>query len=143
MTTIEKTFRRVEYLKKAAEKQKKENGHISFLIRLELEYFETILKDLEVLEKYKRVMCEPIKDIMKELELKDLLEIDLNVEKVKVEFLMKQLKKQDQILDQLKEILSMDYLVRVYDFEMAKRLQTYLKSNDIVKEWLENGKNNL
>ena len=49
--------------------------------------------------------------------------------------------KQDlEILEQLKEILSMDYLVRVYGYEMAKRLQTYLKSNDIVKEWLENGK---
>ena len=45
-----------------------------------------------------------------------------------------------QVLDQLKEILSMDYLVRVYGYDMAKRLQTYLKSNDIVKEWLENDK---
>ena len=47
--------------------------------------------------------------------------------------------KQKEILDQLKEILSMDYLVRVYGYDMAKRLQTYLKSNDIVKRWL-NGK---
>lgn len=43
-----------------------------------------------------------------------------------------------EILEQLKEILSMDYLVRVYGYDMAKRLQTYLKSNDIVKGWLEN-----
>ena len=42
-----------------------------------------------------------------------------------------------EVLDQLKEILSMDYLVRVYGYDMAKKLQTYLKSNDIVKEWLD------
>lgn len=42
-----------------------------------------------------------------------------------------------EVLDQLKEILSMDYLVRVYGYEMAKRLQTYLKSNEVVKNWLE------
>ena len=46
-----------------------------------------------------------------------------------------------EILNQLKEILSMDYLVRVYGYDMAKRLQTYLKSNDVVKRWL-NGKEN-
>ena len=45
-----------------------------------------------------------------------------------------------EVLDQLKEILSMDYLVRVYGYDMAKRLQTYLKSNDIVKNWLERKK---
>lgn len=53
-----------------------------------------------------------------------------------VELIIKDL----EILDQLKEILSMDYLVRVYGYEMAKRLQTYLKSNDAVKRWLENDK---
>lgn len=42
-----------------------------------------------------------------------------------------------EILEQLKEILSMNYLVRVYGYEMAKRLQTYLKSNDAVKRWLD------
>ncbi len=74
---------------------------------------EAIIKELEtdlkLLEKYKRVMCEPIKDIMKDLE----------------------------VLDQLEELLSMNYLVRVYGYEMAKRLQTYLKSNDAVKRWLD------
>lgn len=47
------------------------------------------------------------------------------------------LEKDLEVLDQLKEILSMDYLVRVYGYEMAKRLQTYLKSNEVVKNWLE------
>lgn len=42
-----------------------------------------------------------------------------------------------EVLEQLKEILSMDYLVRVYGYEMAKKLQTYLKSNDAVKRWLD------
>lgn len=61
-------------------------------------------------------------------------DISLSVEQI--EELVKDL----EVLEQLKEILSMDYLVRVYGYEMAKRLQTYLKSNDIVKEWLENDK---
>lgn len=50
------------------------------------------------------------------------------------------IKKDLEVLEQLKEILSMDYLVRVYGYEMAKKLQTYLKSNDAVKEWLDNDK---
>lgn len=45
-----------------------------------------------------------------------------------------------EVLEQLKEILSMNYLVRVCGYEMTKRLGTYLKSNDIVKGWLENDK---
>ena len=58
-------------------------------------------------------------------------DIGLSVDQVE------ELKKDLEVLDQLKEILSMDYLVRVYGYDMAKRLQTYLKSNDIVKRWLD------
>ena len=36
-------------------------------------HYRLIKKDLELLEKYKRVMCEPIKDIMKKLEILDIL----------------------------------------------------------------------
>lgn len=54
----------------------------------------------------------------------------------------KEIIKDLELLEQLKEILSMDYLVRVYGYDMAKRLQTYLKSNDAIKRWLDNGKDN-
>lgn len=37
-------------------------------------YLLSILKDLELLEKYKRVMCEPILDIMKKLEILEHIE---------------------------------------------------------------------
>lgn len=50
---------------------------------------------------------------------------------------LEEVEKDLEVLDQLKEILSMDYLVRVYGYEMAKRLQTYLKSNEVVKRWLD------
>lgn len=57
----------------------------------------------------------------------DMLEIDA----------YKKVLKDLEVLDQLKEILSMDFLVRVYGYDMAKKLQTYLKSNDAVKRWLD------
>lgn len=41
----------------------------------------TIEKDLDVLEKYKRVMCKPILDIMKDLEVLEILKPMLKVEK--------------------------------------------------------------
>lgn len=105
-----------------------------------------IIKDLDLLDKYKRVMGEPIKDIMKELELKDLLEIELNVEKLKIEYLMKQLKKQDKILEILKEFLSdadtgtgwIEININpnhdILDSEEHKKKQL------LIKEWLENDK---
>lgn len=86
-----------------------ENGRKIVVIGNDDERFDIVEKDLEELEEIKKIMGTPIQDIMKQL----------------------------KVLDQLKEILSMDYLVRVYGYEMAKRLQTYLKSNDIVKNWLE------
>ena len=93
-----------------------------------------IIKDLDLLDKYKRVMCEPIKDIMKELELKDLLEIELNVEKLKIEYLMKQLKKQDKIL----EILKRNVGIRLAIQEWAnKETKVFPNDRKIVKEWLD------
>ena len=50
--------------------------------------------------------------------------------------------KQDlEVLEQLKEILSGDFLFRAFDFKTAKRFRDYLKSNDLVKQWLESDKN--
>lgn len=115
MTTIEQTFRRVEYLKKAAEKQKKENGRISLFSRLELEYFEEVLKDLELLEKYKRDMCEPIQDIMKCLKILDILKPYIE--------------------------LSSDGIISCHNLILTPYYKDYEEQYNLLKEWLENANN--
>ena len=42
-----------------------------------------------------------------------------------------------EVLEQLQNILSGDFLFRAFDYETAKRFRDYLKSNDLVKQWLE------
>lgn len=114
MTSKEIIKNHIASLKEQAQIEKEQKTGNEVYCETDIEQYNQVLKDLDELEELKKIMGTPIQDIMKRL----------------------------KVLDQLKEILSMDYLVRVYDYEMAKRLQTYLKSNDIVKEWLD-GKNNL
>lgn len=45
-----------------------------------------------------------------------------------------------EVLEQLHNILSGDFLFRAFDYETAKRFRDYLKSNDLVKQWLEGEK---
>lgn len=56
------------------------------------------------------------------------------------ETLFEPIEKDLEVLDQLSNILSADYLFRVFNYETAKEIRDYLKSNELVKEWLEDGK---
>lgn len=65
----------------------------------------------EILNKTRRtpnvsLTPEQVEELIKELEQKELLESELKLEKDKVKYVMKQLKKQDKILDILKEYLT-------------------------------------
>lgn len=50
MTTIEETKRYIEIHKEKNRKDEKETGRVCLLNRLQLEYYEKVLKDLEILE---------------------------------------------------------------------------------------------
>ncbi len=103
---------------------------------------EELIKDLERLEAIDNAkpsdaidrldyICKILNE--KRIDIKWLFKEDYNT----ITHALLKAQEQDKILQQLKTILSMDYLVRVYGYEMAKRLQTYLKSNDAVKRWLD------
>jgi len=53
----------------------------------------------------------------------------------------KQVLKDLEVLEQLQNILSGEFLFRAFDYETAKRFRDYLKSNDLVNQWLESDKN--
>ena len=42
-----------------------------------------------------------------------------------------------EVLGQFKELLSRDFLFRVFPYDVAKAFREYLESNDVIKEWLE------
>ncbi len=103
---------------------------------------EELIKDLERLEAIDNAkpsdaidrldyICKILNE--KRIDIKWLFKEDYNT----ITHALLKAQEQDKILQQLKTMLSMDYLVRVYGYEMAKRLQTYLKSNDAVKRWLD------
>ena len=56
MTNKDKTIKRIEFQQEQNEKDQKEYGRVSLFNRLELEYLEGVLKDLEVLEILKRIV---------------------------------------------------------------------------------------
>lgn len=71
MTSIEIVERKIKAIKEILEKEDDISlfPYKRFELETRLREQELILKDLEELEKYRKVMCEPILDIMKKLKL--------------------------------------------------------------------------
>lgn len=118
----------------------------------------------EILNKTRRtkditLSVEQVEELVNDLEKKELLEIELNLEKNKVKYVMKQLKKQDKILEILKRTkldlwnfnLDTDnfdecrfgrteyewYSMHYCEFSLEKLSQ---EEFDLLKKWLNNDK---
>lgn len=84
-----------------------------------------------------------VKELIKDLEQKELLEIELKLEKHKVKYAMKQLKKQDKILEIIKKWSFLDTFYRedtdtTYDRFLCNIHTKGMKEDfEKVKEWLD------
>lgn len=118
----------------------------------------------EILNKTRRtpdisLTPQQVKELIKDLEQKELLETELKLEKDKVKYVMKQLKKQDKILEILKrtKLDLWDFKYDIVDFdehlygrdayewyslhymEFSREILSQEEFNLIVR-WLKNGK---
>lgn len=79
MTSKEIINNHIVSLKEQAQIEKELKTGNEIYCEIEIEQYNQVLKDLEVLEKYKRVMCEPISDIMKRLKILDALKRNVGI----------------------------------------------------------------
>lgn len=108
----------------------------------------------EILNKTRRtpnisLTPEQVEELIKDLGQKELLESELKLEKHKVKYVMKQLKKQDKILEILKNescVIWVEngelYSGRYGDIQIPLDEWDFngKENQEIIKEWLDNGK---
>lgn len=96
----------------------------------EIKQYKNILKELELLEKYKKVMCKPIQDLMKDLEKLELYEKVVPKMQEDGAYYKGQYYKQQEILDILKPYFSGAV------FPSAILINFSPKEANLIKEWL-------